>query len=82
MLFTWVADHNSTARSKALRFVQFMKNRSYHVGIKRSPYKALISSHPKVGLDVLTIPEAVLKTLRIEEDLDRVLSSSRTNGFL
>lgn len=41
-----------------------MKNRSYHADNKRSPYKPLFSTHPKVGLYVLSLPEAVLNTLR------------------
>jgi len=63
---------------RSVTFIQFRKNRSYHSGIKRSPYKALFGSHPKIGLDVLSSPE-VVKTLRTEEDLQHVLGSMQTN---
>ena len=72
MIFTWMSDHGSTKWSAAIRFVRFMKNRSFHAGIKRSPYEAVFGCHPKVGLDVLALPEVVLKTLRTEEELEKV----------
>jgi len=53
-----------------------MKNKSFHAGIKMSPYEALFGCHPKVGLDVLSLPDALLKTLRTGDDLERVVRTS------
>ncbi|GBN12263.1 KRAB-A domain-containing protein 2 [Araneus ventricosus] len=38
MLSTLIQDKKSDQWSEGLRFVQFMKNRAYHSGIKRTPY--------------------------------------------
>jgi hypothetical protein len=37
MLASWIKDNHSTNWSNGLRYVQFMKNRSLHSGIKQSP---------------------------------------------
>ena len=74
MIFTWMADHASTRWSQSLRFVQFMKNRSFHADIQRSLYEAMFGCHPKVGLD---LPEVVLKTLRTEEELKEAFESTQ-----
>jgi transposase InsO family protein len=41
MLSGWLKDNETTKWSEGLRFVQFMKNRSFHSGIRRSPYEAV-----------------------------------------
>ncbi|KAJ8946081.1 hypothetical protein NQ314_008981 [Rhamnusium bicolor] len=41
MLAAWMQDNNTTNWSKGLAFVQFMKNRALHSGIKQSPYQAM-----------------------------------------
>ncbi|KMQ82993.1 krab-a domain-containing protein 2-like protein [Lasius niger] len=41
MLASWMKDNNTTKWSNGVRFVQFMKNRALHSGIKQSPYKAM-----------------------------------------
>ena len=43
MLISWLSDNNSSDWAVGLKFVQFMKNTSYHSGIKQSPYSALFS---------------------------------------
>ena len=53
-----------------------MKNTSFHAGIKISPYEALFGCHAKVDLDVLSLPDTVLKTLRTGQDLERVVRTS------
>lgn len=75
MLFTWMSDNATTKWSEGLKFIQFMKNRSYHSGIRTSPYEALFGQHPRVGLQVSALPDCVLKTLRTEEDLEKAMSS-------
>ncbi|XP_060855206.1 KRAB-A domain-containing protein 2-like [Metopolophium dirhodum] len=50
ILTTWMQDNNTNKWSEGLRFVQFMKNKAYHSGIKRSPYNAMFGTDPKTGL--------------------------------
>ncbi|GFS10305.1 Krab-a domain-containing protein 2-like protein [Elysia marginata] len=42
MLISWMSDNTTTQWSFGLRFVQFMKNRSFNAAVKRSPYQALL----------------------------------------
>ncbi|KAK7605083.1 hypothetical protein V9T40_006941 [Parthenolecanium corni] len=80
MLCCWMKDNSTTAWSKGLRFVQFMKNRSLHSGIKRSPYEAMFGVTPKVGLSDAPLPESVLCTLKTEEDLEMALEKVMSEG--
>jgi hypothetical protein len=41
MLASRMKDNHTTNWSNGLRFVQFMKNRAFHSGIKQSSYKAM-----------------------------------------
>jgi hypothetical protein len=76
MLSGWLKDNETTKWSEGLRFVQFMKNRSYHSGIRRSPYEAVFGQPVKLGLKTSKIPEDILPNLRTEEDLESALKSS------
>lgn len=73
ILATWLADNNSRKWSEGLKFVQFMKNRSFHHGTKRSPYEAMFGTHAKVGLKSTQIPTDLNSTLKSEEDLEKAL---------
>lgn len=44
MLFAWLEDNQTKKWSEGLRFVQLQKNRSYHSGIKQTPYEALFGN--------------------------------------
>lgn len=48
MLTTWMQDNQSTSWSNRLKFIQFMKNRAFHSGIKRSPYEAMFGCAARV----------------------------------
>ena len=61
MIFTWMSDNETTEWSIGLLFVQFMKNRSYHSGIKRSPYEAMFGQPAKVGLEHLSFTSCRVK---------------------
>ena len=61
MVATWMKDHASTQWSTGIKFVQFMKNRSLHAGIKRSPYQAMFGSEPRVGIESGNLPVNVLQ---------------------
>ncbi|GFQ72252.1 KRAB-A domain-containing protein 2 [Trichonephila clavata] len=67
-------DNKSNHWSEGLRFIQFMKNRAYHSGIKRILYEALFGCKPKVGLTTF-LPEDVLKDINTEEQLEKIIES-------
>ena len=62
MIATWMQDEKTDQWSEGLRFVQLMKNRALHSGIKRSPYEALFGCKVKVGLTTSSIPHDMLDT--------------------
>ena len=48
--------NNTRKWSEGLRFVQAMKNRAYHEGIKRSPYEAMFGVPMKLGIANSVLP--------------------------
>ncbi|XP_008181050.1 KRAB-A domain-containing protein 2-like [Acyrthosiphon pisum] len=44
MIATWLQDNNTRRWSEGLKFIQFMKNRCLHHGIKCSPYEAMFGT--------------------------------------
>ena len=50
MLMTWLQSNSATHLGDGLRFIQVMKNRTYHEGIKCSSYEAMLGQTMKVGL--------------------------------
>ena len=71
MLSSWLLDNNTAHWVEGLRFVQFMKNRAYHQGIKRSPYEAMFGMPAKVGLKSSILPDDV--EINTEEELEELL---------
>ncbi|GBN43655.1 hypothetical protein AVEN_199299-1 [Araneus ventricosus] len=71
-------DNKSYRWSEGLHFVQFMKNRAYHCGIKRTLYEALFGCKPKLGLTTSFLPEDVLKDINTEEQLEKVRERVQT----
>lgn len=74
MLASWMQDNNTTNWSNGLRFVQFMKNRAHHSGIKQSPYEAMFGTEPRVGLTTSSLPLKVIKEIRDEDALKEALN--------
>ncbi|XP_050054538.1 SCAN domain-containing protein 3 isoform X1 [Aphis gossypii] len=68
MLITWMQDQKSSHWSEGLRFIQIMKNQTYHSGIKMTPYEALFGTKIKVGLSENMADNAALN-IDSEEDL-------------
>ncbi|XP_043491623.1 KRAB-A domain-containing protein 2-like [Polistes fuscatus] len=62
MLSIWMQDNNSSHWSEGLRFVQFMKNSTYHFGIKKTPYEALFGC----------------EYINTEEELEKIIESVET----
>ena len=82
MLSTWMESNSTTKWADGLSFVQVMKNKAYHRGIKCSPYKAMFDQPMRVGLESSNLPDDAIANLMSEEDLERVIASvsSATNG--
>jgi len=76
MIFSWMSDNASKKWSACLRSTQFMKNGSLHAGIKMSPYETVFGSRPRVGLEISSLPDVVLKSLRTEEELQEAVKSA------
>ena len=74
-LACWLRDNKPKTWSKALPFVQFQKNSSYHSGIGRPPYEAMFGNPPMCGLKRLNIPEELLQELESEEQLEALLTT-------
>ncbi|XP_053407944.1 KRAB-A domain-containing protein 2-like [Mercenaria mercenaria] len=77
MLVAWMRENQSKSWTIGLKFVQFMKNNSYHSGIKRSPYKAMFGCDAKMGLTTSSLPNDILSSLESEEDLQAQLDESQ-----
>ncbi|XP_031334323.1 uncharacterized protein LOC116164310 [Photinus pyralis] len=75
-LASWMKDNNSTKWSEGLKIVQFQKNRCFHSGIGRSPYEALYGVKCRDGLNNLPVSITNIKSIRTEEELETLLSSS------
>jgi len=80
MLATWLTDNKTNKWSEELKFVQFMKNRSLHHGIKCSPYKAMFGTRAKIGLKSTSLPESIIHKLKSDEDLETALNSIKTTN--
>ncbi|XP_055932081.1 KRAB-A domain-containing protein 2-like [Argiope bruennichi] len=71
MLASWMKDNKTTKQSYGLRFVEFMKSRALHSGIKQSPYKAMFGIEPRVGMTTSTLPSDI-KTIEDEDELQKI----------
>ncbi|KHJ40188.1 integrase core domain protein [Trichuris suis] len=76
MLCTWMQDKKTDQWSEGLRFVQLMKNRAFHSGIKRTPYEALFGCKAEVGLATSSLPQDVLQDIQTEEQLEEMTERS------
>jgi hypothetical protein len=48
MTVTWMRENSCKDWPVGIKFVQFQKNLSYHSGIKRTPYKAMLGVQAKL----------------------------------
>ncbi|KAF0751652.1 KRAB-A domain-containing protein 2-like [Aphis craccivora] len=68
-------DNKTKKWNEGIKFVQFMKNRSFHHGIKSSPYEAMFGSRAKIGLNNCILPMHVVEKFKTEEDLEKALNT-------
>ena len=66
--------NNTRKWSEGLRFVQAMKNRAYHEGIKRSPYEAMFGVPMKLEIANSVLPRNLTIKMTTEEDLEKVIN--------
>lgn len=77
MLSTWMETNQLSKWSEGLKFIQAMKNRAYHEGIKCSPYEAMFGSQMKIGIATSAIPKDMIGLLKSVEDLENLLHSQK-----
>jgi len=82
MLTTWMQTEKTSHWSQGLKFVQLMKNRALHSGIKMSPYKALFGRKVKVGLSTSNLPKEVINNLENEEQLLEIFEKRNFNMMI
>lgn len=72
----WMTENKTTQWSKSLRFIQLMKNRTFHFGFKRTSYEVLlIRLQVKLERAQYVLPLNVFGGVTSEEDLENVLDS-------
>lgn len=55
-----------------------MKNRTYHSGIKRMPYKVLFGCKKRMGLRMSSLSQHTLKYVQSKEVLEKITDSIKT----
>ena len=77
-----MGDNHTNKWSEGLRFIQMMKNQTYHSGIKQSPYEAMFGCPAKIGLTNSRIPKEIIPSIVTEDDLRSIfdeLNGGRRN---
>ena len=77
MLMTWLQSNSTTHWGDGLgnaRFIQVMKYRAYHEGIKCSPYEVIFGQPMKVGLKISNLPDDAIDDIFAEEELEKIIS--------
>jgi len=52
-----------------------MKNRAHHAGINTTPYKAMFGVDPRVGHVTFNLPDELIATINIEDELVNLIST-------
>lgn len=78
MLTSWLITNQTTKWSEGLKYVQLMKNRAFHEGIKQTPYEALFGTRMKLGLKTSNLPMESVEQLETEEELEQLLEGVHT----
>ena len=80
MLTTWMQGNQSTSWSNGLKFIEFMKNRTCHSGIKRSLYEAMFGCAARVELSTTAILKEALNSLVEEDQLQNTLTAMNVSS--
>jgi hypothetical protein len=81
MTVTWMRENSCKDWLVGIKFVQFQKNLSYHSGIKRIPYKAMLGVEAKVGLTSTSLPDEIISKISTEDDLKDITHTGVRNDF-
>ncbi|XP_068242266.1 KRAB-A domain-containing protein 2-like [Palaemon carinicauda] len=77
MLVAWMGDNDTNDWSIGIKFVQFQKNSSFHSGIGRAPYTAMLfGCDAKVDLATSSFPQEIIQRMQTEDDLLPSMPSS------
>lgn len=68
MLNSWLESNKMSKWSEGLHFAQLTYNRTFHEGIKCTPYEAMFGAPVKVGLKTSFLNDSI-KHLRTKEEL-------------
>ena len=79
MSTTWLQSNSIIHWDGGLRFVQVMKNRAFHQGIKCSPCEAMFGQPMKVGLKTSNLPDDATDDIFTKEELEKVVSGEHGN---
>ena len=74
MLMTWLQSNSATHWGNGLRFIQVIKDRVYHEGIKCLAYEAMFGQPMKVGLKTSNLPDDATDDISAEEELEKISS--------
>lgn len=72
MVAAWLITNETTKWSEGLKFIQLMKNRTFHEEIKQTPYEALFGMKMKLGLKTSNLPMELIEELETEEQLEQL----------
>lgn len=79
-LNNWLMANNTYKWSEGLRFVQMMKNKSYHRDINCSPFEAMFGTKMKVGLRT-HLSRAALAGVESEENLHSLVGGEENMQY-
>lgn len=68
-----MSDNSCQNWAKGLRIIQSTKNRSFHTGIKRTPYEAMFGTPQKNGLLDSCLDTSTINKIKTEEELEEHL---------
>ena len=71
MLMAWLQSNSTTHWGDGPRFIQVMKNRAYHEGVKCSPYEAMFGQPMKVGSKTSNLPDDAIDDIFGKEELEK-----------
>ena len=74
MLLTFLQTNSTTQWDDGLQFIQVMKKRAYHEGIKCSPYEAMFGKPMKAGLKTSNLPDDAIDDIFAEKELEKIIS--------
>ena len=76
----WLKSNSTTYWGDGLQFVQVLKNRAYHEGIKCSLYEAMFRQPLKVGLKTSNLPDDAIEDTFTKKELEIAVSGEHGNG--